>query len=47
MSCMRDKSFIDTNILLYAHDVAAGAKHERARALVESLWEDRSGVLST
>ncbi|MBC5823542.1 MAG: PIN domain-containing protein [Candidatus Eremiobacteraeota bacterium] len=44
---MSDKRFIDTNILVYAHDATAGAKHERARALVESLWEDRSGVLST
>ncbi len=44
---MSDKAFIDTNILVYAHDAAAGVKHERARALVESLWEDRSGVLST
>ncbi len=44
---MSDKSFIDTNILMYAHDPAAGTKHVRASALVKSLWEDRSGVLST
>jgi predicted nucleic acid-binding protein len=35
---MSDKYFVDTNILMYAHDAAAGAKHERARALVEDLW---------
>ena len=44
---MSDRYFVDTNILMYAHDTTAGAKHERARALVESLWRDRSGVVST
>ena len=46
-SFMSDRCFVDTNILMYAHDTATGAKHERARALVEKLWQDRSGVLST
>jgi len=32
---------------MYAHDKAAGAKHERAKALVEELWRDRTGVVST
>ncbi len=44
---MSDKYFVDTNILMYAHDKAAGVKHERARALVEELWRDRTGVVST
>ncbi len=44
---MSDRFFVDTNILMYAHDKAAGAKHERARALVEELWRDRTGVVST
>jgi predicted nucleic acid-binding protein len=44
---MSDKYFVDTNILMYAHDVSAGAKHERAKALIEELWRDRSGVIST
>ena len=44
---MSDKYFVDTNILMYAHDKAAGAKHERAKALVEELWRDRTGVVST
>lgn len=44
---MSDKYFVDTNILMYAHDTAAGAKHERAKALVEELWRNRSGVVST
>lgn len=44
---MSDKSFVDTNILMYAHDTSAGEKHERAKALVEELWRDRTGVVST
>jgi len=44
---MGDKYFVDTNILMYAHDTASGTKHERARALVENLWRERSGVVST
>jgi predicted nucleic acid-binding protein len=44
---MSDKYFVDTNILIYAHDQGAGLKHERARALVEKLWRERTGVVST
>jgi predicted nucleic acid-binding protein len=44
---MSEKYFVDTNILMYAHDTSAGAKHERAKALVEDLWRQRSGVVST
>lgn len=44
---MSDRYFVDTNILMYAHDTAAGDKHARAKALVENLWENRSGVVST
>lgn len=44
---MSDKYFVDTNILMYAHDRAAGDRHERAKALVEQLWRDRTGVVST
>jgi len=44
---MSDKYFVDTNILVYAHDRAAGLKHKRALALVERLWESGAGVLST
>jgi predicted nucleic acid-binding protein len=44
---MSDKFFVDTNILMYAHDIAAGDKHARAKALVEDLWLNRSGVVST
>jgi predicted nucleic acid-binding protein len=44
---MSDRYFVDTNILMYAHDSAAGEKHLRAKALVEQLWESRSGAVST
>jgi predicted nucleic acid-binding protein len=41
------KYFVDTNILIYAHDRHAGRKHERARQLIEHLWTTGQGVLST
>jgi predicted nucleic acid-binding protein len=44
---MRDKCFVDTNILVYAHDRSAGIKHLRAKRLLEQLWESGQGVLST
>ncbi len=44
---MAEKYFVDTNILIYAHDRAAGTKHERARQLIERLWTNGQGVLST
>lgn len=44
---MSDRYFVDTNILMYAHDTAAGAKHAQAKALIEDLWRQRSGVVST
>jgi len=44
---MNDKAFVDTNILVYAHDLVSGIKNERARALIEKLWSAGGGVLST
>lgn len=44
---MSDKYFVDTNILVYAHDLKQGAKHEKARELIQKLWESGNGVLST
>lgn len=38
--------FVDSNVLLYAHDRSAGAKRETAGTLIEHLWEERSGCLS-
>jgi predicted nucleic acid-binding protein len=44
---MPDKYFVDTNVLVYAHDEAAGVRHERAAVLLEKLWNSGGGVLST
>jgi predicted nucleic acid-binding protein len=41
-----NRKFVDTNVLVYAHDVTAGDKHDRARALLEELWDTREGCLS-
>jgi predicted nucleic acid-binding protein len=41
------RTFVDTNVLLYAHDASETEKQPIARALLEGLWADRSGVLST
>jgi predicted nucleic acid-binding protein len=47
MTLASPKYFVDTNILIYAHDRDAGRKHQRARELVERLWTTGQGVLST
>jgi predicted nucleic acid-binding protein len=44
---MAEKYFVDTNILIYAHDRSAGPKHDLARQLIERLWASGEGVLST
>src|SRR5215469_2925255 len=41
-----NRKFVDTNVLVYAHDLTAGDKHDRARALLEELWHTRAGCLS-
>ena len=46
-SCMSDKVFVDTNVLVYAHDLDAGERHEVAARLVADLWEARTAVIST
>jgi predicted nucleic acid-binding protein len=44
---MSDKTFVDTNVLIYAHDADARTKHDTARDVLRELWSERSGVLST
>lgn len=39
--------FIDTNVLIYAHDVTAGRKHAQAVALLERLVAEDRAALST
>jgi predicted nucleic acid-binding protein len=43
---MSGKTFIDTNVLIYAHDTDAGAKHQIAKTVLHELWSERTGVLS-
>ena len=43
---MSDKTFIDTNVLIYAHDMDAKAKHEAAKRVLQELWSERASVLS-
>src|SRR6202163_3306550 len=43
---MSDKTFVDTNVLIYAHDVDAKIKHDVAKNVLRELWSQRAGVLS-
>ncbi len=44
---MTEKVFVDTSVLVYAHDLDAEEKRAIAEHVVRQLWVDRSGVLST
>ena len=44
---MTAKVFIDSNILIYAHDADAGPKQRIVAAQIRALWEDQSGCVST
>lgn len=39
-------AFVDSNILIYAHDLDAGVKRERAVAKLRELWNSGAGRLS-
>ena len=41
-----ERQFVDTNVLVYAHDVSAGAKRDRAHELLATLWASGYGCLS-
>ncbi len=43
---MNDKTFVDTNVLVYAHDADARVKHDVARSALRNLWADGTGVVS-
>jgi predicted nucleic acid-binding protein len=43
---MNARTFIDTNVLIYAHDVDAKSKHEVAKKALRELWSERAGVVS-
>jgi predicted nucleic acid-binding protein len=40
-------TFVDTNVLVYAHDRSETRKQPIARELLNVLWRTRTGVLST
>lgn len=44
---MSGRCFVDTNILVYAHDRTAGTKHNQARELTQTLWSSGLAVIST
>lgn len=46
MSDKAQRIFVDTNILVYAHDISAGRKHMEAKKLISSLWELHRPCLS-
>lgn len=39
--------FVDTNILVYAHDTSEEEKQPIAKELVDELWESKRGAVST
>ncbi|MEO7994204.1 MAG: PIN domain-containing protein [bacterium] len=40
------KVFVDSNILIYAHDGDAGVKYTRAGQCLQTLWSEGTGCLS-
>jgi predicted nucleic acid-binding protein len=46
MSAERLREFVDANVLVYAYDASAGAKHVAAEALLARLWDAGTGCLS-
>ena len=46
MNEVRTLEFVDTNVLIYAHDLSAGKKFIQARGLITDLWESRQGCVS-
>jgi predicted nucleic acid-binding protein len=43
---MTGKTFVDSNVLIYAHDADAGKKRATAARILRELWTDRLGALS-
>src|ERR1700739_2317156 len=46
MNFMSGRTFVDTNVLIYAHNLDAGTKHEIAKTVLHELWSERVGLLS-
>lgn len=46
MNSTSGRTFVDTNVLIYAHNLDAGAKREIANRVLRDLWRERNGILS-
>ena len=46
MTAEARRQFVDTNVLVYAHDTTAGSKHALAKQLMAELWAEGNGCLS-
>ncbi len=44
---MSTPTFVDTNVLAYAHDSSETVRQPIARSLLEGLWQSGSGIIST
>jgi predicted nucleic acid-binding protein len=42
-----DRIFVDTSVLVHAHDLDSGLKRAIAEQVLKQLWQDETGVLST
>jgi len=42
-----DLTFVDSNVLAYAHDLSETRRQPIARELLDALWTSRTGLLST
>lgn len=40
-------TFVDTNVLVYAHDASEATRRPMAEAVLDELWRTHSGILST
>jgi predicted nucleic acid-binding protein len=43
---MTARAFVDSNVLIYAHDRDAGSRHAKAAGKLKDLWRTRTGCLS-
>jgi predicted nucleic acid-binding protein len=43
---MTERVFVDTNVLVYAHDLDGEVKRAIAEHVLRQLWSDETGVLS-
>lgn len=42
-----EKIFVDTSVLVHAHDLDSGVKRAIAEHVLRQLWQDETGALST